>query len=71
MSIGGQRPLPNLCEQVCYIGGITQRDTQSECINEETDQMLKFMIWTISNRCADNNVVLTTETGKNNTPGRQ
>ncbi|MBC8947378.1 hypothetical protein Xind_03939 [Xenorhabdus indica] len=71
MSIGGQCPLPDLCEQVGYIGGIIQRDTQSECINEETDQMFKFMVWTIRDRGADNNIILTTQPGEDNTPGRQ
>ncbi|OTA16351.1 hypothetical protein Xbed_03492 [Xenorhabdus beddingii] len=37
MGIGGQRPFPDLGEQISNTGGIAQRDAQGQRVDEETD----------------------------------
>ncbi|PHM75313.1 hypothetical protein Xcab_04211 [Xenorhabdus cabanillasii JM26] len=71
MSIGGQRPFPNLRKQVSDTRVIIQRDTQRQCIDKETNQTFELMVRTIGDRGANNNIILTTQPGEYDTPGRQ
>ncbi len=71
MGIGGKCPFTNLREQVGHTGGITRGDAQSQGINEEADLVLKLMARTVSDRSADDNVILTTEPGEDDAPGGQ
>ncbi len=71
MGIGGKCLLPDVGEQVSDAMDMIESDAQGQRIDEETDQPFKRLMRSVSDRCTDNDIILTTESGKNETPGTQ
>ncbi|OTA15527.1 hypothetical protein Xbed_03583 [Xenorhabdus beddingii] len=71
MGIGGERPFPHLSQQIRHTATLIEADTQGQGIDKETDQPLQFMVRAVGDRCPNDNIILTTEPGKDEAPGGQ
>ncbi|PHM40343.1 hypothetical protein Xmir_04393 [Xenorhabdus miraniensis] len=68
MGISGNRPFTNLCKQFRYGAVMAGLDTQSQSIGEKANQTFQFTACTVGNGSTDDNIILTTEAGKDNGP---
>ncbi|PHM46883.1 hypothetical protein Xmir_03805 [Xenorhabdus miraniensis] len=71
MGIGGQCAFTNLSEQFCHVVALVGLDTQGQSVGEKANQTFQFAACTVGNGSTDDNIILTTETGKDNSPSRE